>query len=463
MRSLGPLVEGKMFGVLLVDSPEGQRVLRAFSGLLNGQASVDGWVPPIATQTSTPLEQHTLARLSELKAELIALADSPDPHGLRELEAGWADRRQQLDRTHDAARAERDGQRSDLDAAERLDRASRAESLERRELKRAERADLEPWRERVRLLQQRVLDCKHERRRLSRALQAELHASFEQCLFPGEPWSLASLFPDGPPTGVGECCAPRLLHYAARQGWRPLGLAEFWWGPPPPAGGRQPGQFYGACQERCQPLIGPLLAGFGGTLQILHQDAELLVVDKPAGVLSVPGRQGWNQDSVLTRLRERFPELLPVHRLDMETSGVLVFARTSAAQVDLQAQFAAQTVRKCYQARLEGCPSPASGVIELALGRNPSRSGCYLPDPAGRAARTRYRLLDRERCRVEFWPETGRSHQIRVHAAHWLGCPIQGDRLYGTPAGRLLLHAWRLQLTHPITGVRLNFESSLQF
>ena len=456
--------EGKMFGVLLIETTDGPAVLCAHSG--NGPTLGLPWVPPIGTQQPTALEQETLIRLEQLKARLGELASAPERTRLVERQVWWHNAQQIMNLRHKAAQSLRAQSRPnlDLEATERLNDESRAEGLERRHFKRDQAGELDPLRKRVAALDQEILETKRQRRQLSRNLQAELHANFEQSLFPGEPWSLASLFPAGPPTGTGECCAPKLLHFAKIHNLQPLAMAEFWWGPPPPGGGRREGQFYGACAERCQPLLGPLLTRASrDNLRILYEDDELLVVDKPSGVLTVPGRTSWNQDSLLNRLRPGYPELKQVHRLDLETSGIVLWARSDRAQASLQRQFEARGVEKLYQALLENSPTSKEGTIELALGPDPLHPGRYQVDPDGKAALTRYRVIEGRR--VEFRPETGRSHQLRVHAATGLGCPIQGDRLYGKPGGqgRLMLHAWRLTVTHPDGHTQLEFEAPLPF
>jgi tRNA pseudouridine32 synthase/23S rRNA pseudouridine746 synthase len=455
MTHLGALDEGKMFGVLLVDGSP----LYASSGLSTAENLPGLWVPTIELGP-TPSEQATITRLDELKQRLTALAGTSRAAALAERSARWEQAQAAMLERHREAKALRQRRRETGDDPT-LD--SQRESRERRLFNRAREEDLAPLREQERELSLQVLELKRERKELSRSLQRELHAELERALFQGAPWSLASLFPDGPPTGVGECCAPKLLHYAARHGLQPLGLAEFWWGPPPPGRNRTHGQFYGACAERCQPLLGALLSGLR-PLRILYEDASLLAMSKPPGVLTVPGRVGWKQDSLLVRLSKEYPELLLVHRLDLETSGVLLFARNLESQSKLQAQFALRTVEKIYEALLERTPAVEAGCMEQPLAADPSRPGCYRTDPSGKPARTRFRLLDRDAARIEFRPQTGRSHQLRVHAAAELAAPIRGDRLYGTrPEGRLMLHARRLECVHPALGTHLVLEDPVPF
>ena len=446
MQQLDPHpAEGRMYGVLLTQCG---RVLRAFSGLVQAR----GWVPPIPAPKPTALESSTITRLAVLKEELGKLANGPNPENLR---AHWQEQTQLMEDRHKRARQSRCRRRQN---GEQVDDESRADGREWRQFKEARKAALEPLERAERARLEQILAIKRERRELSRTLQAELHAAFSESLFGGESWSLASLFPEGPPTGVGECCAPKLLYHAGVQGLAPVARAEFWWGPPPPGGGRRHGQFYGACKERCQPLIGPLLSR-PTPLLIVHEDADLIVVEKPSGLLTVPGRRSWNQDSLAQRLGSAF---LTVHRLDLETSGLVLFARNPQTQAALHRQFEAREVEKIYLAQIDPRPAQDEGIIDAALAPDPERPGRYRLHSGGKYARTRYRMLDEGN--IELHPETGRSHQLRVHLAQALGCPIRGDRLYGgAPDVRLRLHAAHLTFTHPTTGQQISVSSSLSY
>ena len=195
-----------------------------------------------------------------------------------------------------------------------------------------------------------------------------------------------------------------------------------------------------------------------GSLPIAYQDEHLLVVDKPAGVLSVAGRGLWHQDHVATRLG--FP-VWPAHRLDLETSGLLLLGRSPEVGAQLQSQFARRQVEKVYQAVLESPPPAAEGWISLALAADPERPGQYRPHREGKSALTHYRQLQGNR--LELRPQTGRSHQLRVHCRYGCASPILGDPLYGRPASRLHLHAERLTFTHPISAQRLEVVSDCPF
>lgn len=457
--TLPPVDEGKMIGVLIVETADGLALLKAFSGLWEGSATREGWVPPIGG-SPPPSTASTLRALQTLKERLRVLAGDDSPLQLAALEQAFETSRAALEARLSAAKARRRVMRAAGHDSAALDDESRRDSRERRLFRQAREDALAPLRKGVATLQAEVLAAKRERRRLSRALQAEMHAAFDHTLSAGQSWSLASLFPGGLPTGTGDCCAPKLLYHAARNGWRPLEMAEMWHGPASLNGQRQPGVFYGACENRCQPLLGPLLSRRERPLERVFEDDALVVVVKPPGLLTLPGREHWKHDSLLTRLRLCTPDVRVVHRLDLETSGLVVFARGPQAQAHLHRQFAVRQVHKVYHAWLTRVPTQPEGQIELPLARDPHRPGGYRVDPSGKASRTGYRVLDG--ARVEMVPHTGRSHQLRVHMAQGLGCPIRGDHLYGeggTDETRLYLHASSLRFHHPVCGQTVHLEA----
>jgi len=208
----------------------------------------------------------------------------------------------------------------------------------------------------------------------------------------------------------------------------------------------------------------PYAAPFG-PIQILFGDADIVVAVKPAGLLSVPGRGEDKQDCLSERL-----DALTVHRLDMETSGVMVLARTPAAQSALSRQFAGRTVAKSYVAVVQGGTDTASGEVDLPLITDwPNRPRQKVCQQTGKASLTHWHVLDIEagHSRLQLTPITGRSHQLRVHMAA-IGHPILGDSLYApallrNAAPRLLLHAEALSFNHPRTGARQSFRVAAPF
>ena len=328
---------------------------------------------------------------------------------------------------------------------------------------------------------------KEERKQRSIALQQWIFEQFRLRNARGEEQDIYSIFTQtahrNPPAGTGECAAPKLLQYAYLNNLQPLAMAEFWWGNSPKGEIRRHGHYYPACRHKCEPILNFMLQGLevepnplltsntdATQLETVYEDDYLLVVNKPAGMLSVPGKTG--QASVLTLLQERYPDAtgpILVHRLDMATSGLLLAAKDKDTHALLQKQFEGRTVKKRYIALLEGIPqAEPKGFIRLPLrpdfDNRPLQMVCY---EYGKPAVTRYEIMDTEndRTRIAFYPETGRTHQLRVHAAHpeGLNCPIVGDPLYGQPADRLYLHAERLEFRHPVTGQRLQIQKEAPF
>ena len=283
-----------------------------------------------------------------------------------------------------------------------------------------------------------------------------------------------------PPGGTGDCCAPKLLQYAYQQGLNPLCMAEFWWGAATKTELRQHLNYYPACRGKCKPILTWMLQGLDVDpdpetlslqqmeLPVVYEDEWLLVVNKPSGLLSVPGRIG--QYSVETIMQERYPDSMVVHRLDMGTSGLLIVAKTQDVYRALQEQFVKHQIRKKYLAVLEMNHSsfniqhstlPAKGRISLPLRPDPMNRPRQIVDlEHGKRAVTDYEFLsDRV---VALWPQTGRTHQLRIHCAHpdGLGCPIVGDELYGTrqQGQRLMLHAAELWFRHPVTLEEIHLE-----
>jgi tRNA pseudouridine32 synthase/23S rRNA pseudouridine746 synthase len=495
---------GKMFGVLVVQQPEGRiGFLRAFSGQLGGRWELEGFVPPLFDREARArvepageaVVKALLARAEALRTseELVAMRAA---HGAQE--ARHTGELTELRARHEARRLRRHARRAELmasqalaDAGKRealhaLDQESRGDKAERRRLEasqEAERRELEPRRAR---LERRLRALERLRHIVCRALMKRIHDTYVVPNARGARRPLRALYAQGaPPSGAADCAAPKLLAHAFAQGLRPLALAEFWWGAPPPAGGRVAGAFYAACKDKCGPLLPFMLEGLGVTsprafsppalrdeaLSVVFEDAWIVVVDKPCGLLSVPAREASVTDSVLARLRARYPHAtgpLLVHRLDLDTSGLLVAALDARTHAALQRQFTAREVHKRYVAWVQGHVPGERGTIDFPMRVDLEDRPRQIHDPVhGKAAVTEWRVLERRgaRTRVAFFPLTGRTHQLRVHAAHplGLGAPIVGDRLYGHPESRLHLHAEALSFLHPETGQRVSFERPAPF
>lgn len=288
-----------------------------------------------------------------------------------------------------------------------------------------------------------------------------------------------------PPGGTGDCCAPKLLQYAYLYHLEPVCMAEFWWGPSPKSERlrigddesgmiRHHGQFYPACRGKCKPVLTWMLQGLDVEpnpeeaasphlqIEVIYEDDSLAVINKPSGLLSIPGKT--EDYSVASIAKERWPESMPVHRLDMGTSGLMIIAKTKEAYLPLQEQFVKRTVDKRYIALVEGSIKEPKGRITLPLSFDPINRPRQIVDyQHGKSAVTEYEVLDSSlqgRTLVALYPHTGRTHQLRMHCAHpdGLGCPIVGDELYGQKAERLCLHCDKIAFAHPVTGERMYFE-----
>jgi len=279
-----------------------------------------------------------------------------------------------------------------------------------------------------------------------------------------------------PPGGTGDCCAPKLLQYAYQQGLKPVCMAEFWWGQPTKEELRQHLNYYPACRGKCKPILTWMLQGLDVDpnpetlgfermeIPFVYEDDAIVVINKPSGMLSVPGRI--DDYSVESVMQQRYPGSRVAHRLDMGTSGLLIVAKSMEAYRSLQEQFVKHLVKKKYIAMLEipPCSLPPQGQISLPLRPDPMNRPRQVVDKEhGKRAVTDYEFLSDHL--VALYPQTGRTHQLRIHCAHpeGLGCPIVGDELYGTQADRLYLHAAELWFTHPVTGDPMHFELLPEF
>ena len=482
---------GKMFGVLVVEDAAGRvGALRAFSGMLRGRWFVDGFAPPlfdpIARDRCWPDGEAELAILAQRIADLRDGAEAIALQAERAAQAAQhAAALVELTERHARNRAERHATRARDGGSAALDQASRVDGAERRRLEAAHRAARDALALRSHAPAEALAAAIEARAARSRTLLTQIHDSYVITNARGDRRSLASIYaPDAPPGGAGDCAAPKLIAHAHRLGLRPRALAEVWWGPPPATGGRHAGTYYPACRGKCGPLLPFLLSGepvddapiFGAAPiaadepQLVYQDAWLVVVDKPVGLLAVPGRHARLRDSVATRLAARYGDAARVvHRLDLDTSGLMIVARDAATHAALQRLFARREIAKRYVAWLDGEVAADAGVIELALRVDLDDRPRQIHDPIhGKAAVTGWRVVARAagRTRVALEPHTGRTHQLRVHAAHplGLGAPIVGDRLYGhTAADRLQLHAEALAFTHPHTGARVAIDRPAPF
>ena len=481
------LQRGKMFGVLVVEDEQGVLgYLAAFSGNLAGENQWDFFVPPIydllRPGSYFPKEEQ---RISAINHEIARL--QTDAHYLTLRHTAQQEQTQANHALSEAkAFLKAEKQRREQLRQAGVDEATATALIKESQFQKAEYKRLErSWQDRMRQTQAeinawetKIEQLRQTRKQRSAALQQWLFGQYQVLNACGERKPLTEIFAPTsqgtPPAGAGECAAPKLLQYAYLHHLRPRCMAEFWWGDSPKQEIRQHGNYYPACKGKCEPILGHMLQGLAvdpnplwadtaeeKPLAILWEDAWLLVVNKPAGMLSVPGKGA--VDSMASRLRRRYPDAegpMVVHRLDMATSGLLLVAKRKTIHQQLQAQFHHRTIRKRYIALLEGIVPTDKGTISLPLAPNLlDRPRQQVDAVHGKPALTHYEVLGRtaDRTRIAFYPQTGRTHQLRIHAAHpaGLGCPIVGDTLYGHPADRLYLHAESLTFTHPVTNERI--------
>ena len=554
---------GKMFGVLVVEYEDEEGALQrgflaAYSGLLGGRNDWPYFVPPVFdAQQPDGHFKRTEREISAINREIRAIEN--DPEYLQSVEQHEQTKKRLQDEVDafkaevDAAKVRRDARRK---SGEPLSEEEQVEMIRESQFMKAE------LRRRRKAMEQAdsTLNTQHstflkslqrKRKQMSDELQRWLFAAYRMLNAKGEERDLIDIFREYthamPPAGAGDCCAPKLLQYAYLHHLRPVCMAEFWWGESPASEIRHHLHYYPACRSKCLPILTHMLKGLDvapnplaqkrhtAEPRVLYADEYIMVVDKPAGMLSVPGKaesvRSEFSDSANISVEEYFANLqlptnsqLPTeqftigeadnsklkiqnskflkaaHRLDMDTSGLLVLARTEEAYVELQRQFASRETVKRYEAVLSGVPTQNSKLKTQNSSTQPS--GCLeaisLPLIAdindrprqrvdmehGKPALTLYNIVevravdantavayttkkvDKRRTLVHLYPKTGRTHQLRVHCAHPLGlaCPILGDPLYGIErADRMYLHAAELTFRHPVTGETMHFLSPSGF
>lgn len=492
------LRQGKMFGVLIVQTEHGETgYLAAFSGILAGKNLHPFFVPPVYNllqpQGFFKIEEENISSINRNIRQLendkaYAALSAELARTIQSAENILATAKAQLKEAKTAREQRR--KEKELNAQEEAE-LIRESQFQKAEYKRLEHS----WKARITTLQtqtedweRRISALKSERKTRSAALQQKLFEQFGMLNYRGEVKNLCEIFGQTvhktPPAGAGECAAPKLLQQAYLHGWKPIAMAEFWWGDSPKTEIRHHGHYYPACKGKCEPILQHMLQGLqveenpmlkrmqvpSKNLEIVYEDPWLSVINKPAGILSVPGKE--DAVSVYSLMREQYPEAdgpLTVHRLDMATSGLMLIAKTKRVHQNLQAQFKNRLVRKRYVALLEGIVPKDKGTVDLPLCLNPlDRPRQMVHTEHGKPAITDYQVLERldgKRTRIAFYPRTGRTHQLRIHAAHPLGlhCPIIGDELYGEKADRLYLHAEYLEFTHPITGETVRITKEAEF
>lgn len=486
------LLEGKMLGVLVVKDTEGTLgYLAAYSGNLAHNGNNPFFVPHIYNLFEPQgLFRTGEAQISKINEQIKELEDSPKKKELESLLSNTIKHHEQeeldMRKIMESAKSKRDKRRKEgnMTAEEEamMVKESQFMKAELKRLKKHHSKEIENINLQLNDLQVTINALKAKRKAMSEKLQNELFRLFVVRNARGESIDVATIFERRlhrlPPGGTGECCAPKLLQYAFLHGYRPVCMAEFWVGESPQGEVRHHGHYYPACRSKCMPLMefmlqglevesNPLVASHSfDEVKVIYDDKWLIVVDKPADMLTVPGKNE-ETTSLLEIVNNMLPKdetVLEVHRLDQATSGLVVFAKTKEAQKELRLQFEQRKVHKTYLALLDGKPANNEGTIDLPLRPNPDDRPRQIVDyENGKQAITKYRVLEYRgnHTLVEFTPLTGRTHQLRVHASHpqGLGCPITGDMLYGTASDRLYLHAHTISFTHPITGEFLSFVS----
>lgn len=496
------LPAGKMFGVLVVENPAGQLgYLCGFSGKLGPYTHLEGFVPPVFDLwNKDSFFTKGEAVLNSINAKIEKLQKDSSYQTAKELlqqqltaeKKAIAAKKMSLKQLKNERKLLRESQENRLNSLEF--EAFNADLIKQSLRDKHELRVLTAyWQEQIETTQQLIRDfdrlinrLKEERKQKSNALQRQLFQQYRFLNYNGEEQDLLAIFEQTavqqPPAAAGDCAAPKLLQYAYLNGYKPLAMAEFWWGESPKSEIRKHKHFYPACRGKCEPILGHMLGGLTiddnpllvnpelqRPIEIIYEDEDFAVVNKPEEFLSVPGI--YIQDSVYERMKLRYPKStgpIIVHRLDMATSGILVIAKNKAAHKALQSQFIKKTVTKRYVALLDGLVEGNEGYIDLPLRVDledrPRQMVCF---EHGKPAKTKWEVIERKdgKTKVYFYPITGRTHQLRMHASHPLGLntPIVGDDLYGTKSNRLYLHAEQIDFKHPTTYETVCFQVKEQF
>ncbi len=493
---------GKMFGVLVVQKQNGELgYLSAFSGKLADMERPEGFIPHVLDlEVGDNFFDRGMVRINTVSREIKAIEKSQN----------FIDQKRVLAEAKAQAEMEIESKREDIREARKtrkelfkkakeemtteqfaeLEKHEIKSSLHKKHLLRQLTAE---WETRIEILQtefdklmNNLTALREKRKSLSAALQQEIFDNYQFLNIEGEIKTLNDIFEvsatNPPPAGAGDCAAPKLLQYAFQHKLKPVAMAEFWWGASLKTKVRKHGQFYPACTGKCRPILAHMLSGMevdpnpiieysgeGMEVAFLYEDEYMAVINKPSGLLSVPGKNV--VDSVATRMKKKFKDAtgpLIVHRLDQATSGIMLIAKSQEIYKILQRQFVSRRVKKRYVALLENEIQQMEGSINLPLrvdlDNRPNQLVCY---EYGKPAYTEYKVVEKidGKTRIHFYPVTGRTHQLRVHAAHPLGlnAPIVGDTLYGNRARRLHLHAERIEFVHPVSKEPMNVEVGAEF
>ncbi|MGL1886086.1 MAG: pseudouridine synthase [Reichenbachiella sp.] len=492
---------GKMMGVMIVKNPQGEiGHLSAFSGKLAESTDLPGFVPPLVEILNNgSFYRKGEEEVNVVNRELLSVESSSDytlsKEGLAtmltisipEIEAKKSTIKHAKQLRKEEREAAKDLTPDEFNSFDqKLKSQSTREHYEFKDLKRTWKKKIEEQKILVATFENQIDSIKKKRKKMSSDLQKQIFNKYQFLNQHGETKGLADIFEQTafkiPPTGAGDCCAPKLLQYAYQHDLTPIAMAEFWWGQAPNSEVRKHGHFYPSCKGKCHPILSHMLIGLdvekspmesidtsSKEIHTLYEDDFIAVIHKPHEFLSVPGKT--NADSVQERMEKKYPEStgpLMVHRLDRATSGIMIIAKTKESHQILQDQFRTKHVRKKYIAILDGPLEGEEGIIDLPLRPDyedrPRQLVCY---EHGKTAKTLWRILERKDdiTKVEFSPITGRTHQLRMHAAHpkGLNTAIVGDDLYGKTNKRMYLHAAYISFLHPMTKKQVEFNLDAGF
>ncbi len=495
------LAIGKMFGVLVVKNLQNEiGYLTAFSGKLADKSLPEKFVPPIFNmRTEGSFYIKGEKEIEQIGKEISLLKNNRTYLSLKKsvkklnkkIENDLAFQRKKMklskqERKIRKRNAQTELNKNDFEAFNKtLIQESFNQQFFYKELVEYYENKLKKSNQLFINFENKITELKKHRKNISANLQNTLFGKYQFLNQQKKQKGLLEIFnsPDiKPPAGAGDCSAPKLLQYTFQNDLTPIAMAEFWWGISPNSKIRKHKNYYPACQGRCKPILGHMLEGIemddnllleNGSekqeLEIVFEDDAIIIVNKPAEFLSVPGKE--ITDSVYTRIKEKYPTAtgpLIVHRLDMSTSGILVLTKTKEANKFVQSQFINRTIKKRYVALLDGNLTKNSGTINLPLRLDLDDRPRQLVDfTHGKNAKTEWEVIERKdnKTRVHFYPITGRTHQLRVHAAHknGLNAPIIGDDLYGKKQNRLHLHAEFIEFVHPITNKVISFTLEADF
>jgi tRNA pseudouridine32 synthase/23S rRNA pseudouridine746 synthase len=492
---------GKMFGILVVQNKQNEiGYVAAFSGKLADKSLPEKFVPPVFNmRTEGSFYIKGEAEIDEINTQLGALESNEEyltlKKSTKKLNNIIAESLENQRKKMKLAKVDRKlrkknalsilGELEFKTLTKKLMQESYNDQFLYKELQEYYDVKIKKNGKELVFFEKKISTLKKKRKEKSNYLQQTLFSKYSFLNQQKELKNLLDIFNNPaikPPAGSGECSAPKLLQFAFDKDLTPISMAEFWWGISPNSAVRKHKNYYSACQGRCKPILTHMLNGIKmddnlllenlaekQELRIIYEDDVLIVVNKPTEFLSVPGKE--INDSVYTRIKEKYPDAtgpLIVHRLDMSTSGILLLTKTKEANKVLQSQFINRTIKKRYVALLDGYLVENSGTIQLPLRLDLEDRPKQLVDfEFGKNAETNWEVIQREdgKTRVYFYPITGRTHQLRVHAAHkdGLNTPIVGDDLYGNKTNRLHLHAEFIEFIHPSTNEKMSFRVEAEF